>query len=71
MRSFRYVLGYGRFKTQSLLSVFKAQSDYTCWKDSSSKFWKEVYIKGTLFFLFKTFSVVIMMFCWLLVNEKK
>ena len=27
------------FVNQSLVSLFKAHADYTCWKDSSLKFW--------------------------------
>ena len=59
-----------RFKNQSLVPLFQAQADYTCWKDSSLKFWSEFYIKRTLFLSSKTFSVVIMMFYWLLVIKK-
>ena len=56
---------------QSLVSLFQAQADYTCWNDSSFKFWYEFYIKRTLFLSSKTFSVVIMMFYWLLAIKKK
>ena len=56
---------------QSLVSLFQTQADYTCWKESSFKFWYEFYIKGTLFLSSKTFSVVIMMFYWLLAIKKK
>ena len=70
MGSFRYVLGYSLFY-KSLISLFEAQVGYTCWKDSSLKFWSEFYIKGTLFLSSKTFSIVSMMFCWLLAIKKK
>ena len=60
-----------RFINQSLVSFFQAQADYTCWKDSSLKFWKEFYIKGTLFLSSKAFSVVIILFHWLLAMNKK
>ena len=36
--SFGYVLGYRPFN-KSLVSLFQAQADYTCWKDFSLKFW--------------------------------
>ena len=39
---------------------------YTCWKDPSLKFSQEFYIKGTLFLSSKTFSVIIIIFYWLL-----
>ena len=60
-----------RFINQSLVFLFQAQADYTCWKDSSLKFWKEFYIKGTLFPSSKTFSVAVNMFYWLLAMKKK
>ena len=61
----------GRFINQSLVSLFRAEADDTCWKDSSLKFWEEIYIKGTLFLSSKTFSVVIIMFYWLLAKKKR
>ena len=60
-----------RFINQSLVSRFQAQADYTCWKDSSLKFWSEFHINATLFLSSKTFSVVIIMFYWLLAMKKK
>ena len=60
-----------RFIKQLLGSLFQAQADDTCWKDSSLKLSPEFYIKGTLFLCSKTFTVVINMFFWLLAISKK
>ena len=60
-----------RFIKQSLVSFYQAQGDYTCWKDSSLRLSSEFYIKRTLFLCSKTFSVVIIMFYWLLTIKEK
>ena len=59
-----------RFINQTLVSLCQAKANYTCWKDSSFIFSQEFYIKATLFLSFKTFSVGITMFNWLLGFKK-
>ena len=54
------------FIKQSLVSLFKVQADYTCWKDSSLKFLWEFYIKRALFLSSKSLSLVIILLFWLL-----
>ena len=60
-----------RFINQSLISLFQAQADYTYWKDFSLKLFQEFYIKVTLFLSSKIFSVVVIIFYWLLATNKK
>ena len=60
-----------RFINQSLVSLFLENADYTCKKDFSLKFSKDFYIKGTLFLSSKTFSLVIIIFYWLLAIKRK
>ena len=54
---------------QLLVSVSEASAD-TCCKDSSLIFSEEFYIKGTLFLSRENFSVVIIIFYWLLAIKK-
>ena len=59
------------FINQSLVSLFLENADYTFGKDFSLKFFQDFYIKGTLFLSSKTFSVVIIIFYWLLAIKRK
>ena len=58
------------FIDQSVVPLCQAYTDYTCCKGSSLIVPQEFYIKGTLFLSHKTFSVVIIIFHWLLGIEK-
>ena len=61
-----------RFINQSLVCLFQAQADYTCSKDSLPKMLQEFYIKSTLFLSSKFFSVLVVIFFWLVaIKEKK
>ena len=55
-----------RFINQSTVCLFQAPADYTYFKDSPPKILSEFYIKGTLSLSHQTFSVVIIIFYWLL-----
>ena len=59
-----------RFINQSTVCLFQAPGDYTYFKDSPPKISSEFYIKGTLFLSHQTFSVVIIIFYWLLAIKK-
>ena len=55
-----------RFINQSTIFLFQTPADYTYFKDSPPKISSEFYIKGTLSLSHQTFSVVIIIFYWLL-----
>ena len=59
-----------RFINQSKVCLFQAPADYTYFKDSPPKLSSEFYIKGTLSLSHQTFSVVIIIFYWLLAIKK-
>ena len=59
-----------RFINQSTVCLFQAPADYTYFKDSPPKISSEFYIKGTLSLSHQTFSVVIIIFYWLLAIKK-
>ena len=59
-----------RFINQSTVCLFQAPADYTYFKDSPPKILSEFYIKGTLSLSHQTFSVVIIIFYWLLAIKK-
>ena len=59
-----------RFINQSTVCLFQAPADYTYFKDSPPKISSEFYIKGTLSLSHQTFSVVIILFYWLLAIKK-
>ena len=58
-----------RFIYQLLISVSEA-SAAACCRDSSLIFPEEFFIKGTHFLSPKTFSVVVIIFYWLLANKE-
>ena len=68
--SFRYVLGYHLFINQLLVSLCQASTDQTADKDSSLIFLQKNYIKGTLFLSRQFYSLVIIIFYWLLAIKK-
>ena len=59
-----------RFINQSTVCLFQAPADYTYFKDSPPNILSEFYIKGTLSLSHQTFSVVIIIFYWLLAIKK-
>ena len=59
------------FKNHSLVCLFQAQADYTCWKDSLSKISLECHTKSTPFPSYKNFSVLIVTFYWLVAIKEK
>ena len=59
-----------RFINQSTVCLFQAPGDYTYFKDSPPKISSEFYIKGTLSLSHQTFSVVLIIFYWLLAIKK-
>ena len=59
-----------RFINQSTVCLFQAPADYTYFKDSPPKISSEFYIKGTISLSHQTFSVVIILFYWLLAIRK-
>ena len=59
-----------RFINQSIVCLFQAPADYTYFKDSPPKISSEFFIKGTLSLSHQFFSVVIIIFYWLLATKK-
>ena len=59
-----------RFINQSTVCLFQALADYTYFKDYPPNLSSEFYIKGTLSLSHQTFSVVIIIFYWLLAIKK-
>ena len=59
-----------RFINQSKHCLFQAAAVCTYFKDSPPKILSEFYIKGTLFLSHQPFSVVIIIFYWLLAIKK-
>ena len=59
-----------RFINQSKVLLFQVPAVYTYFKNSPPKILPEFHIKGTLFLSHQTFSVVIIIFYWLLAIKK-
>ena len=59
-----------RLINQSTVCLFQAPADYTYFKDSPPKISSEFFIKGTLSLSHQLFSVVIIIFYWLLAIKK-